>query len=617
MGRRRLAAPDAKMEFSILGPLEVREDGHPLPIGGGKQLALLAVLLLNAGEVVRIGRLIDALWGESPPASAPNSVHIYVSQLRKALGDECLVTRGHGYALLHEPEQLDLGRFQRMLDEGRKLLSDGDPQSAAEILRRALALWRGPPLVDVADEPFAQTEIARLEDLRLVALEARIEADLALGRHAELIAELEGLTSRNPLHERFAAQLMLALYRGGRQTEALAAYQKTRRTLAEEAGLAPGRELQRLEKAILAHDPSLEVELPLGGTAAKPRWRRSIAVAVALVVATAVAIVVVVLSRGSAPTALAAISADSIGIVDPEADALVAEIPLHTRPAAIAFGAGSLWVATYDDQTLLRMDRRTHKVRQTAGLGAEPTAIAIADGYVWVLCARRAKLLFQFDADSGALVAKVTLIPKIPAATATRGLPIGRMGFEYDEPFDVAGGAGAAWIAYPYEVLRVDEETGAVKHIRAGAGGGVTFGKRSVWALGALWSGVPGKFFRIDPEHASVSGTIPVPELFVPGRGGVGMAADASGVWAIIGGAVAKLATDVGFVGSMTPIHHAPIDLATGEGAVWTANDDSTVSKVDPKTGELRATIPLGKYPRVAYPVQLTAGGGAVWIAVH
>jgi hypothetical protein len=504
-----------------------------------------------------------------------------------------------------------------MLDEGRKLLSDGEPESAAVTLRRALALWRGPPLVDVADQPFAQTEIARLEDLRLVTLEARIEADLAVGRHAELIGELEGLTSHNPLRERFAAQLMLALYRGGRQTEALAAYQRARRTLAEEVGLAVGPELQRLEKAILAHDPSLELELPVRGTGTERRRRRSIATAMALVVATAAATVVFVLARDAGPSALTSISADSIGIVDPEADALVEEIPLHTRPAAIAFGAGSQWIATYDRETLLRMNPRTHKVGQTIGLGAEPTAIAIADGYVWVLCARRAKLLFQFDAESGALVAKDTLTPKIPAATPTRGLPLGRLGFEYDEPLDIAAGAGAAWIAYPFEVLRVDAKTGAVKHIRAGAGGGVAVGKRSVWALGALWSNSPGRFSRIDPEHASVSGTIPMPKLFVPGRGGGGMAADANGVWAIVGGAIAKLATEVGLVASVTPLHHAPIDLAIGEGSIWSANDDGTVSKIDAKTGELRATIPLGKYPRIAYPVQLTAGGGAVWVAVH
>jgi hypothetical protein len=527
------------------------------------------------------------------------------------------VTRGHGYALMLEPEQLDLDRFEGMLDAGRKLLAEGDAERAGETLRAALALWRGAPLVDLAAEPFAQREIARLEDLRLAALETRIEADLALGRHAELIGELNALTTANPLHERFWAQLMLALYRSGRQTEALGAYQRARRTLAEEVGLAPGPELQRLEKAILAHDPALEFEQRVIRAPLTRRRRRLLLGSVALLAAPALATVAVLLTRDSGPVALSAISPDSIGIVDPGANALVEEIPLHTRPAAIAFGAGSLWVGTYDRETLLRMDPRTHKVTQTTGLGAEPYAIAIADGYVWVLCSRRAKLLFQFDADSGVVIAKHTLIPKIPAATVRRGLPFGRLGFEFDEPLDVAAGAAAAWISYPYEVLRVDGKTGAVEHIRAGADGGIAFGKRAVWALGQLWNDTPPKFFRIDPEQRAVTGTIPVPEVFVPGSSGGGMAADPNGVWSTVGAAVSKLATEVGLVGTLTRLHHAPIDIAIGEGAVWTANDDGTVSRVDAKTGDLVDTIPLGKYPRIAYPVQLAAGGGAVWVAVH
>ncbi|HEU5277819.1 MAG TPA: AfsR/SARP family transcriptional regulator [Gaiellaceae bacterium] len=605
------------MEFRILGPLEVREDGHSLPIGSGKQRAVLALLLLNAGEVVPTDRLIDALWGESPPASASNSVHIYVSQLRKVLGESSLLTRGRGYVLALEPGQLDLERFERLLDEGRNLLAAGDAERAGETLRAALALWRGAPLADVANEPFAQREIARLEDVRLAALQARIDADFVLGRHSELVGELKTLTAANPLNERFRAQLMLALYRSGRQADALAAYQQARRTLAEEVGLAPGPDLQRLEKAIFAHDPALEFEQSVIRAPVTRRRRRLLLGSVALLAAAALATVAVLLTRDTGPVVLSAISPDAIGIVDPGANALVEEIPLQTRPAAIAFGAGSLWVGTYDRETLLRMDPRTRKVTQTIGLGAEPSAIAIADGYVWVLCSRGAKLLFQFDADSGVVIAKHTLIPQIPAGTVRRGLPFGRVGFELDEPLDIAAGAAAAWISYPYEVLRVDGKSGALEHIRAGAGGGIAFGKRAVWALGRLWNDTPPKFFRIDPEQRAVTDTIPVPEVFVPGSAGGGMAADANGVWSTVGAAVSKLVTEVGLVGTLTGLHHAPIDIAIGEGAVWTANDDGTVSRVDRRTGDLVDTIPLGTYPRVAYPVQLAAGGGAVWVAVH
>jgi DNA-binding SARP family transcriptional activator len=247
------------MEFRILGPFEVSEGGRPLEVGAGKQRALLALLVLSAGEVVSTDRLIDALWEEHPPASALNSVHIYVSQLRKALLDGRLETRGQGYLLALEPEQLDLGRFERLVGEGRALLAEGEPERAAEVLRAALALWRGPPLSDFASEPFAQGEIARLEELRLAALEERIEADLALGRHAELIPELEALVRAQPLRERPRAQLMLALYRSGRQAEALDAYQQARRMLAEDLGLEPGRRLQELEGAILRQDAQLDL----------------------------------------------------------------------------------------------------------------------------------------------------------------------------------------------------------------------------------------------------------------------------------------------------------------------------------------------------------------------
>jgi DNA-binding SARP family transcriptional activator len=205
-----LASEDT-FQFQLLGPFEVSEHGRPLDVGSGKQRALLALLVLRAGEVVSTDRLIDALWDERAPASAHNSVHIYVSRLRKALGNGRLQTRGHGYVLALEPEELDLSRFERLLGEGREFLAAGEAERAARTLRAALALWLGPPLSDFTSEPFAQGEIARLEELHLAALEERIEADLAIGRHAELVSELEALVREHPLRERLCAQLMLAL----------------------------------------------------------------------------------------------------------------------------------------------------------------------------------------------------------------------------------------------------------------------------------------------------------------------------------------------------------------------------------------------------------------------
>ncbi len=246
-------------QFSLLGPLSVTRDGAPIALGGQKRRALLAVLLLDANHVVSRDRLIDALWGEEPPDTARNTIQVYVSQLRKLLPEGVLETAAPGYKLVIEPEAVDLFEFMRLSEEGRTALGTGDAAGAADALRAALALWRGAPLADFAWEPFAQTEIVRLEELRLAALEDRIEADLSLGRHGQLIAELERLVAEHPLRERLRAQLMLALYRSGRQADALAVYQRARRTLVDELGIEPSDALRQLERAILAHDPSLNV----------------------------------------------------------------------------------------------------------------------------------------------------------------------------------------------------------------------------------------------------------------------------------------------------------------------------------------------------------------------
>jgi len=254
------------MQFRLLGPLEVAERDRLLALGGAKQRSLLAVLLLHANEVVSTDRLIADLWGEAPPATVAKSIQLYVSRLRRELGAERLVTRAPGYALRVEPGELDVAVFERMRAEAR----GGPPEVAAAKLREALELWRGPPLADLTYEPFAQAEIARLQELRALALEERIDADLAAGRHSELPGELRALAAAYPHRERLHAQLMVALYRGGRQADALSAYQAARRTLSEELGLRPGEELQRLERAILEQDPGLDLPAP---AAARPAAR--------------------------------------------------------------------------------------------------------------------------------------------------------------------------------------------------------------------------------------------------------------------------------------------------------------------------------------------------------
>ncbi|MGH3031492.1 MAG: BTAD domain-containing putative transcriptional regulator [Gaiellaceae bacterium] len=257
------------MEFRVLGPLEVREGAHSLAVGRGKERALLALLLLHANSVVSKDRLIDALWGETPPPTAPTALQVNVSKLRKTLGAARIVTRAPGYALELQPEELDLRCFERLSSEGASALAGGNAERAAGLLHEALSLWRGPPLADLAYEAFVQTEALRLEELRLAALEQRIEADLALGRHAQVVGELERLVAEHPLREGLRGRLMLALYRSGRQADALEAYHAARRALVDELGLEPSADLQELERAILRQDASLvapkTVPLPAPG----------------------------------------------------------------------------------------------------------------------------------------------------------------------------------------------------------------------------------------------------------------------------------------------------------------------------------------------------------------
>jgi len=249
------------LSFRLLGSLEVEQDGRAVEIGGQKQRAALAILALNAGHVVSTDRLVDLLWGEQPPRTAVTSLQNFISQLRKSLGANVVVTKAPGYLLDVSPEQVDLNRFERLVAEARSL----EPEVRGEKLRQALELWRGPPLADFTFEPFAETEIARLEELRSAAVEDRIEADLESGRASELVGELEGLVKQNPLRERLRGQQMLALYRAGRQAEALRAYQEARRALVEELGIEPSPVLQQLHASILRQESALQPEASTGG----------------------------------------------------------------------------------------------------------------------------------------------------------------------------------------------------------------------------------------------------------------------------------------------------------------------------------------------------------------
>jgi DNA-binding SARP family transcriptional activator len=260
--------------FRVLGQLEVLRGGEPVELGGHRQRIVVAVLVMNARRVVSFDRLVDALWGEEPPAGAKATVHAYVSKLRRLLEPDrrpgakgsVIGTRSCGYVLDVDPETIDARRFERLSAEGRVALAAGKAEAAVELFTEALSLWQGPALADFTFEAFAATDIARLEELRLSVTEDRFEAALSLGRHREVVADLEPLTAAHPFRERLRAQLMVALYRCGRQAEALRAYQLCRAMLAEELGIDPSPALRALEAAVLRQDPSLEWAPPTSGT---------------------------------------------------------------------------------------------------------------------------------------------------------------------------------------------------------------------------------------------------------------------------------------------------------------------------------------------------------------
>ncbi len=325
------------MELKILGPLEAIAEGRVVDIRGQKQRELLAILAIHANEVVSADRLIDELWGATPPASAVKTLQAYVSRLRKALGETVsLTTHGHGYSLSLAAGALDSERFATLLEEGRRALAAGEPDRAVETLDAALALWRGPVLADFTYASFAQPEIARLDELRLAAREERVEADLVRGRHAETIGAVESLVAQHPLRERPRAQLMLALYRSGRQAEALQVYQEGRRTLAEELGLEPSQSLQKLERQILQHDPALApAEMP-SPQAVPVRSRSRLAVVVGA------AVVLLVVGVGAA---VARVGQDDGGTasagaaeLDPDTGAILASVELGSAPSSVAIG---------------------------------------------------------------------------------------------------------------------------------------------------------------------------------------------------------------------------------------------------------------------------------------
>ena len=394
----------ATMEIRLLGLVEASHDGHAVPLGGAKPRALLAILALQANAPVSADRLIEGLWGERPPATAHKLVQVLVSQLRKQLAgaDAEIVTRGRGYELRVDPDAVDALRFERLLTSGEN----------GSHVREALALWRGPPLDDLADEPFAAPEIRRLEELWLGAREAAIDVALADGRHAEVIGELDDLVREHPLRERLHGQRMLALYRCGRQADALEAFRHARRVLLDEVGLEPGPELRRLNDAILRQDPDLDGP-PRRLVPARPRRRHARLFGAAAAAATAAC----GRARRHAAGGLGRARPDRGGHDrrDRPREAGTSSLstrsgtrPTRSRRAAARCGPPTAATAPSPASTA-----GTAQVT-TIDVGGEPTAIAYGGGSLWVADGQNGRV-DQVDSGTNRVVGR------LPAGNAPRG----------------------------------------------------------------------------------------------------------------------------------------------------------------------------------------------------
>jgi DNA-binding SARP family transcriptional activator/ABC-type transport system substrate-binding protein/streptogramin lyase len=555
------------MEFRLLGPVEAVRDGRSLALGGAKPRALLSVLLIQANEVVSRDRLIEALWGDRPPGTADHSLDVQVSRLRKVFEpDDVLLTRSGGYVLEVDRERIDVHRFEHMLEEGRRANAAGDAAAALATLSAALGLWRGAALADLAYESFAQTEIERLEELRLVAVEERIEAELALGQHDKLVPELEALTAKYPLRERLRGQLMLALYRSGRQAEALRVYTETRRRLVDELGIEPSQSLRDLEQAILRQDPALA---PPRRSAAVRRRRALVGVATIVLAGAAVA-TVVGLTRGGTENAQAIAEPDSDVFLSAESGELVRTAAVRDT-VHLAFDKNAVWsISSTGDLT--RLDPTTGKEIATVGLGIKPAGLAVGEGLVWVTD-RDSPTLYRIDPSVNEQVEPFTLPMK---------------GVVTDLTGEIAVGAGSVWVGHGAFnpgawVEQLDAKTGRLQHrfpILAGDADHLAF------ADGALWvaSTPSGELRKIDPRTRQLLFMRQLQAQLCCVAAGDGY------VWAASNpeGKIWKVAANGSVLGTINL--GSPVESLTyADGELWAAlGDDGTAVRIDPTTDEPR-----------------------------
>ena len=594
------------LDFRLLGPLEVSDGQRVLRLGGVKQRSLLAILLLRAPEPVSADHLIDELWGDEPPEDAHTALHQHVSRLRKLLEPHTvLVTRTPGYAAEIAGGALDLDRFERLRDEGRRALEGGRAAQAADLLGAALALWRGPPLADLEHERFARDAVARLEEAHVEALELRIDADLALGRHAELVGELQSLVRRHPLREGLRGRLMLALYRSGRQADALAAYADARATLVGELGLEPGAELRRMQRAILEQDPALEPERRPVPPPQRRRRRLAVAATAALVTAAVAAGIVMGQDDGpgepdEAAIAAAAGSGGSIAGIDAATGTLERRIPAGRTPASVAAAGGRLWVVDADAGTLLGVDPATGAV-ETLATGATPTEVSASADAVWVANGTPLE-------DAQFVGPAVTEVVQLDTATRTRrariALPPASGTVTNRVENGLAVSAGAVWaVTAGGSVVRIEPETAAITATARRIGAlAVAAGGAGVWALLDDATVV-----ALDERTARVRRRVRLP---TDSSSGIAVSDEAAWATSSIDGTLWRIAPDGG-LGSVH-VGSGVTDVAAGAGRTWVANPIAgTITSVDPASMRVLRSVELGGIPRA-----LAIDGGTLWVAI-
>lgn len=605
------------MEFKVLGPLEVYDtSGAEIRLPGGRERALLVALLLRRGEVVSVDALIDALWGERAPSTAPKAVQGYVSHLRRALGaaGDALVTQPPGYVLRITDDEVDAAQFERLAADGRRALEDGDPAEALGALESALAIWRGPALAEFAFEDFAQPEIQRLTERRLDVQEDRANALLGLGRHTGLVAELESLVQAHPERERLRGLLMLALYRAGRQADALRVYRDGRR-LANELGLDPSPELRQLERAILEHDPAIAAPLPPTADQTGPEQQREmpppeeaagepvpaehpprrpwIALAVAAALAAVVVVTgLVVLSRGESRSV--EVVPPAVAVVDPATNRVTASVRVGSRPVSIAAGDGAVWVGDARDGTVTRIDPETLDAK-SIGVGAPAIDLAVHDGSVWVATGGFGTVV-RVDTELESVADEISLSepddPVVPAVSS------------------IAAGSEGLWVGSFDGLVRLDPRSGG-ELVRVDLGRTpalqIALGDGAVWA-----TTIASRVKRVEARSAEET------VEFYAGSTVYPIAVADDGVWV---GAAASI-SERGQLWKLHPVTAAQelstrlpgwaTGVAVGAGVVWVAVPSlDAILRIDPETGEVEATVPVGGSPE-----DLVVADGRVWVTV-